>query len=81
MSVQYKTVVTWDATLIDLEFIDSTSAPTALKGLVQSAVKITAGNPTATVGVFMPGAIVQNAVDGSVVRNSGSTASPSWTAM
>lgn len=81
MSTQYSTVVTWDVDIIDVEYIDSTSAPLALRGLVQTAVKVTAGNPVATVGVYMPGAIVQNAADGSVVRNSGSTASPAWTAL
>ncbi len=79
--VQYKMKVNWDPELIDVGFVDSTSAPAALKGLACSAIKITAGNPAATPGFWMIGAEVQNAVDGSVVRMTGTTASPAWTAM
>lgn len=52
-----------------------------LTGLVYQAVKISSGAPTAVAGVYIPGAIVQNASSGVVYRNSGSTASPAWTAM
>ena len=79
MSVQYQTGVDWDVTLIDLEYTDATTAPTAMQGLVQTAVKTTSGAPTATAGKFIPGAIVQNAVTGLLYVNTGSTASPVWT--
>jgi len=78
MSVQYVTTVGWDATLMDLELTDASTMPTALQGLVQSAVKITSGAPTATAGKFIPGAIIQNAVTGVLYSNTGSTASPVW---
>ncbi len=78
MSVQYQTTVGWDATLMDLEYTDASTIPTAMQGLVQSAVKITSGAPTATAGKFIPGAIVQNAVTGVLYVNSGTTASPVW---
>lgn len=81
MSVQYSTEVSWDADLIDVDFINASTAPFALQGLAKMAVKITTGAPTATVGKFIPGAIVINAVSGLVYRNSGSTASPAWTPM
>jgi len=55
--------------------------PTSLRGLVYQAVKITAGVPTAVAGIYIPGAIVQNAGSGVVYRNSGTTASPVFTAM
>lgn len=78
MGVQYKTTVLWDAELIDLEFTDTLNS--IVKGLVQSAVKITTGAPAATAGYFMPGAIIQNAVSGIAYLNTGTTASPVWTA-
>lgn len=78
MSVQYATDVIWDSTLKDLEFTDASTMPTALQGLVQSAVKVTSGAPTATAGKFIPGAIIQNAVSGVIYANSGTTASPVW---
>lgn len=78
MSVQYQTTVGWDVTLMDLEYTDASTMPTALQGLVQSAIKITSGAPTATAGKFMPGAIIQNAVTGILYVNSASTASPVW---
>lgn len=76
MSVQYQTTVDWDLSLMDLELTDASTMPTALQGLVQFAIKITSGAPTATAGKFIPGAIVQNAVTGILYVNSGSTASP-----
>lgn len=79
MGVQYKTTIPWDLTLVDLEFISSqSSTPTALQELVWKAVKTTTGAPTATADKFIPGAIIQNAIDGTVYINEGSTASPSW---
>lgn len=74
MSVQYYSVVSWDSSLIDVETTDSEN--TVAPELVQSAVKITTGAPTATANKFMRGAFVQNAVDGTVYVNTGTTASP-----
>lgn len=74
MSVQYYATVGWDTTLIDIETTDTENS--VAPGLVQSAVKITTGAPTATVGYFMPGAIIQNAVDGTTYINGGTTALP-----
>ena len=77
MSVQYRTVVDWDATLIDLEFVGSdASVPTAIRELVKYAVKITTGAPTATAGKFIRGAQVANAISGVTYINTGTTASP-----
>lgn len=55
--------------------------PNEFVGLVYQAVKMTTGAPTAVAGVYIPGAIVQNAGSGVVYRNSGTTASPVFTAM
>lgn len=71
--------VSWDASLIDIGFMsDSASVPAALRGLAINAIKITTGALAATVGVWAPGAIVQNAVDGTNYQMIGSTASPVW---
>ncbi len=79
MGVQYRTNVSWDTSLRDLQFLDSTNPDPTLNGLVQSAVKTTTGAPTATAGYFMPGAIIQNAVDGTFYVNTGTTAAPVFT--
>lgn len=79
MSVQYQTGVSWDATLIDLEYTDSSTAPTALQGLVKYAIKTTTGAPTATAGKFIEGCMISNAVDSNAYLNTGTTASPTWT--
>lgn len=81
MGIQYRMNVTWDVTLRDLQFVDSSSVDPTLNGLVQSAIKTTTGAPTATAGYFMPGAIIQNAVSGLIYQNTGSTASPAWSIM
>ncbi len=78
MGTQYKMNVTWDVTLRDLEFIDSNSVDPTLNGLVQSAIKTTTGAPTATAGYFAPSAMIQNAVDGTLYINTGTTAAPVW---
>lgn len=77
--VQYDTVVPWDKTLIDIEYVDTENK--IIPGLVQRAVKITSGAPVATPKKFIPGATIQNAVDGSQYINQGSTISPSWALM
>ncbi|MGV8130846.1 MAG: hypothetical protein ACP5N7_01970 [Candidatus Pacearchaeota archaeon] len=74
--VQYQTVVGWDPDLRDLGFTDTDTIGSTFSGLVESAVKITSGAPVATAGKFIPGAIIQNAVDGTAYLNSGTTASP-----
>lgn len=79
MSVQYQTNVPWDATLIDLEYTDSSTAPAAIQGLVKYAIKVTTGAPAATAGKFIEGAIISNAVDSNAYMNTGTTASPTWT--
>lgn len=81
MSVQYKTNVLWDKTLASLMLVEDTPTTREAKiaGLVQSAVKITSGAPTATAGKFMPSALVWNAIDGNLYKNSGSSASPVFT--
>lgn len=79
MSVQTYTVINWDPTLIDLEFTDTDTAPTALQGLVKYAIKTTTGAPTATAGKFIEGCMISNAVDSNAYLNTGTTASPTWT--
>jgi len=81
MSIQYQTGAAWDATLIDLEYTDSSTAPAALQGLVKYAIKKTTGAPTATAGKFIEGAMIANAVDSQMYLNTGTTASPTWTVM
>lgn len=79
MSIQYAQTVSWDADMIDVEFLGSEqSVPLALRGLASSGIKITTGAPAATASHWIPGAVVQNAISGVFYRNSGSTASPSW---
>lgn len=77
--MNYQTVVPWDATLRDAWFTDTDTIGSAFAGLVFQAIKITTGAPTATAGVFIPGAIIMNAVDGTIYQNTGTTASPTWT--
>lgn len=79
MQINYKQVVIWDATLIDVAFLGSEqSVPLALRGLAIGACKITTGAPTATVGQWAPSAIVQNLVSGVNYQNTGTTAAPVW---
>lgn len=70
--IQYRRNVNWDVTLEDLGYGEN--------GLVVDAVKITTGAPTATAGKFIPGAIIQNKISGVIYVNTGSTASPVWSA-
>lgn len=69
--IQYRRNVVWDVTLEDLGYGEN--------GLVESAVKKTTGAPTATAGKFIPAALIQNKIDGTLSMNTGSTASPVWT--
>lgn len=81
--MQYLTNVQWDAALTDLEIIqsDANTRKVGIAGLVLRAVKMTTGVPAATAGHFIPGAIVQNAISHIAYLNTGSTASPVWTAL
>lgn len=67
--------------MIDVGFIGSEQSvyPSALRGLASSGCKITTGAPAATVGVWAPGATVQNLIDGTEYINEGTTAAPVWT--
>lgn len=78
MSIQYQTGVSWDTTLIDLEYTDSSTAPAALQGMVKFAIKTTTGAPTATAGKFLEAAQILNAVDSTWYQNTGTTAAPVW---
>ena len=75
--MNYKTIVPWDATLIDLWFTDAENS--LVKELVKSAVKITTGAPGTTAGKFMPACVIYNAVDKTVYIMTGTTASVAWT--
>lgn len=80
--IQYAQTVSWDAEIIDVGFLGSEqSVPLVLRGLASCGIKITTGAPAATVGHWIPGATIQNAVSTVFYRNSGSTASPVWTAI
>jgi hypothetical protein len=75
--IEYKTVVSWDVALVDVGFADS-SVSSGLKGLAINAIKITTGAPQANNGYFIPGALIQNSVDGTLYINSGTTAAAIW---
>ena len=75
--VQYATKVKWDAAMADVGFVDADNK-SILKGLAISGVKTTTGAPAATVGQWLPGAIVNNVIDGSAYIMTGTTASPTW---
>lgn len=81
MNVQYKQVVIWDLTLVDVGFLGSEQSvfPEALRGLAVNGCKITTGAPVATVGVWAPGATVTNLIDSTMYINEGTTAAPVWT--
>lgn len=72
-NIQYVRNVDWDSSLSDLGLNED--------GLVIDGNKTTSGAPTATAGKFAAGAIIQNTNTGIVYINSGSTASPVFTAM
>lgn len=77
--VQYRSVVSWDANIVDVGFMSSdNTVPSALAGLAIDATQIVTGAPAATVGHWIPGAIIQNAIDGTVYQNRGTTAAPVW---
>ncbi len=78
--VNYESVVGWDVALIDVGFTDTENA--IVKGLACNAIKITTGVPDATKHAkrFIPGAMIINAVSGIWYQNTGTTASPVWTA-
>lgn len=74
--MNYEIQVSWDLNLIDVWYTDIDNA--IVKGLVKSGVYIATGAPVATVGKFMPGAVIYNAVDGMLWLNTGTTAAPVW---
>jgi len=47
-------------------------------GFAVSGQFIVAGSPTVITGIFMPGALIQNIVDGTVYINEGSIVTPVW---
>ena len=69
-NIQYYTNVIWDDNIREVGTDES--------GLAIDAIAITAGAPAATTRQWIPGALVQNRVDGELYRNAGSTTSPSW---
>lgn len=77
--LNYKQVVSWDASVIDVGFLGSEqSVPLALRGLASEGTYIVTGAPAATAGQWIPGATITNAVDGTLYLNTGTTASPVW---
>lgn len=79
MHLNYKQVVNWDANVIDVGFYGSEqSVPSTLRGLAGAGVYIVAGAPASVVGQWAPGAIVQNAIDGTMYIMNGTTAVPTW---
>lgn len=75
--MNYDTQVSFDPNLIDVWYTDIDNP--LVKGLIKSGVYIATGTPVATPKVFMPGAIIENAVDGTAYIMDGTTASPHWT--
>jgi len=71
----------FDTTLAIVFTLGTINPDSVLNGLVYQAVKVGGTTPDAVAGKYIVGAIVQNATTGVVYRNSGTTASPSWTAM
>lgn len=79
-NINFDTVVKWDVAMADVGYADADNG-TILKGLAINGIKTTTGAPTATAGQWLPGALVQNVVSGILYRNSGTTASPVWSAI
>lgn len=78
--MNYTIKPSWDTELAFIMTFGTIGPNSPLNGLVYYAYKETNGDPTAIAGKYAPGAIVAK-VGGGVVRNSGTTASPAWTAM
>lgn len=76
--VQYDMVVEWDASLMDVFYLN-TLGPNPAKGLAWRAVKITTGAPSANAGKFAPSALIQNIIDSTLYQNTGTSLSPVWT--
>lgn len=77
--INYLTGVDWDPAIADVGFADADNPD--LAGLAINGLKITAGAPAAIAGHWLPAAIVQNIATGVAYINTGTTASPVWTAM
>lgn len=76
--MNYQTVVSWDANLIDVWFLDADTAPLALQGLAREGVYTVTGSPATPSGRWMPSAKVYNTVDKTWYIMTGSSASPAW---
>lgn len=77
--INYKQKVIWDANVIDVGFLGSEqSVPAALRGLASEGTYIVTGAPAATVGQWVPGAIISNAIDATLYQMTGTTAVPIW---
>lgn len=75
------TVVGFDPNLRDVHVTDTDTLPVAYQGLVTEGLYIVTGAPTATAGKYIAGAKVTNLVTGIIYFNTGSTASPVFTAL
>ena len=75
--MNYDTVVSWDVNLIDVWYTDAENS--LVKGLVKAGVYIVTGAPAVVNGYYMPGAIIQNAVDKTWYVMTGTTAACAWT--
>jgi len=67
----------FDANLVDIWYTDIDNP--LVKGLVRSGVYIVTGAPAVNNGVYMPGAMIQNAVDKTWYVMTGTTAACAWT--
>ncbi len=74
--LQYLRNVGWDVTLINLGVIVDGNG----QELIIDGQKTTTGAPTATAEKFAIGAVIINLVSGIHYINTGTTASPTWTA-
>lgn len=74
--MNYYAQVSFDANLIDVWVTDIDNS--VVKGLIISGVYIATGVPAVTAGKFIPGATINNAVDGVDYINEGTTDAPVW---
>lgn len=79
--MNYQTVVTFDPNLKDAWFTDADTIGSAFAELCMGGVYVVTGAPVATAKVYLRGAIIHNAVDGTNYENTGTTASPVWSLM
>lgn len=82
--MNYYTTVKQDPNLVYANFTGSDLASTAGKAVAElcyEGVYLISGAPTNTPHLYIPGAIVHNAIDGNNYENKGTTASPNFTVM